>query len=236
MSQLFASGGQSIGASASESVLPMNILGWFPLRLSGLISLLSKRLFKSLLQHHNWKASILHCSAFFMVQLSNPYMTTGKTITLTRWTFVGKMMPLLFNTLSRFFIAFLQRNKHFLIMVQSPSAVILEPEKIESATVPIFSWSISHEMMRLYAMILLFGMLSFKPTLSLSPLTLIKRLFSSSLLSAIRMAQFSSVQSLSLIQLFVTPWTAALQASLSIINSWSLLKLIPLSWWCYPTI
>ena len=113
MSQSFSSGGQSIGASASKSILPMNIQGSFPLRLPGLISLLSKWLFKSLFQHHNWKASILHCSAFFMVQLSNPYITTGKTITLTRWTFVGKMMSLLFNMLSWFAIAFLPRSKRF---------------------------------------------------------------------------------------------------------------------------
>ena len=123
MSQLFASVGQSIGASASESVLPMNIQGWFPLRLTGFISLLSKGLFKSLFQHHNWKASILHFSAFFMVQLSNPYMTTGKTITLTRWTIVGKVM-----SPSRLVIAFLPRSKCLLISwLQSPSAVILEP-------------------------------------------------------------------------------------------------------------
>ena len=85
---------------------------------------------KSLLQHHNWKASILSHSASFMVQLSHPYMTTGKTIALTRQTFVGKVMCLLFNTLSRFVIAFLPRSKHLLISwLQSPSAVILEPPK-----------------------------------------------------------------------------------------------------------
>jgi len=84
LSKLFASGGQSIGISASASVLPMNIQDWFPLGLTGWISLLSKGLFKSLLQHHSSKASILQCSAFFMVQLSHPYMTTGKTIDLTR--------------------------------------------------------------------------------------------------------------------------------------------------------
>ena len=87
MTQVFASGGQSIGVSASTSVLPMNIQDWFPL---GWISLQSKGLFKSLLQHHSSKASILLCSAFFVVQLSHPYMTTGKTIALTRRTFVGK--------------------------------------------------------------------------------------------------------------------------------------------------
>ena len=85
---------------------------------------------KSFLQHHNSKASILWCSAFFMIRLSHPYMTTGKTITLTIWTFVGKVMSLLFNILSRFVTAFLPRSKHLLILwLQSLSAVILEPQK-----------------------------------------------------------------------------------------------------------
>ena len=100
MSQLFASGGQSTGVSASASVLPMNTQNWSPLEWTGWISLQSKGL-KSLLQHQSSKASILQCSAFFIVQLSHPYMTTGKTITLTRWTFVGQVMSLLFNMLSR---------------------------------------------------------------------------------------------------------------------------------------
>ena len=96
MSQFFTSGGQSIGASALASVLPMNIQGWFPLGLTALISLQSKGLdFKRLLQYHSSKASILRHSAFFTVQLSHPYMTTGKTIALTRWIFVGKVMSLL---------------------------------------------------------------------------------------------------------------------------------------------
>ena len=98
--QFFASGGQSIGASASASVLPMNIQDWFPLGWTGWISLQSKGL-SSLLQHHSAKASILPCSAFFIFQLSRPYMTTGKTIALTIWTFVDKVMSLLFNMLSR---------------------------------------------------------------------------------------------------------------------------------------
>ena len=94
---------------------------------------------KSLLRYHSSKASILRCSDFFMVQLSHPYMTTGKTIALTRWTFVGKVMSLVFNMLSRFVIAFLPRSKQFLISwLQSPSAVILEPKKIKSLTVPLF--------------------------------------------------------------------------------------------------
>ena len=133
MSQLFTSGGQSIGVSASAGVLPTNILDWFPLGWTGLISLKSKGALKSLLQHHSSKASILQCSAFFIVQLSHPYMTAGKTIALTRWTFVGKVMSLLIDMLSRLVIAFLPRSKHLLILwLQSPSAVILEPPKIKS--------------------------------------------------------------------------------------------------------
>ena len=124
---------------------------------------------KSLLQHHSSKASILRCSAFFMVQLSHPYMTTGKTIALTRRAFVGKVMSLLFNMLPRLVIAFLPRSKHLLISWwPSPSAVILEPMKINSVTVSIVSPSFCHEVMRPDATILVFWMLSFKPTLSLS--------------------------------------------------------------------
>ena len=95
MSQFFTSGGQSVGVSALASVLPMNIQDWFPLGWTGWIPLQSKGLFKSLLQHHSSKASILRCSAFFMFQRSHPHMTTGKTIALTRWTFVGKVISLL---------------------------------------------------------------------------------------------------------------------------------------------
>ena len=92
---------------------------------------------KSPLQHHSSKASILQCSAFFIVQLSHPYVTTGKTIALTRWTFVGKVMSLLFNMLSRLVITFLPKSKHLLISwLQSPSEVILEPRKIKSAAFP----------------------------------------------------------------------------------------------------
>ena len=103
---------------------------------------------ESLLQHHSSKASILRRSAFFIVQLSHPYMTTGKTIALTRQTFVGKVISLLFNMLSRLVITFLPRSKHLLISwLQSPSAVILEPQKIKSDTVSTVSPSISHEVM-----------------------------------------------------------------------------------------
>ena len=111
MSQFFASGGQSIGVSASTSVLPMNTQDWSPLAWTGWISLQSKGL-KSLLQNYSSKASILWHSASFIVQLSHPYMTTGKTIALTRQTFVGKVMSLLFKTLSRLVITFLPRSKH----------------------------------------------------------------------------------------------------------------------------
>ena len=112
---------------------------------------------KSLLQHHSSKASILLCSAFYIVQLSHPYMTTGKTIALTRRTFVGKVMSLLLNMLSRLVIIFLPRSNHLLISwLQSPSAVIWEPQKIKSATVSTVSPSISHEVMGLDAVILVF--------------------------------------------------------------------------------
>ena len=119
------------------------------------------------LQHHSSKASILRCSAFFIVQLSHPYMTTGKTIALTRWTFEGKVMSLLFNMLSRLVITFLPRSKCLLISwLQSPPAVILELRKIKSATVSPVSPSICHEVMGPDAVILVFWMLRFKPTFS----------------------------------------------------------------------
>ena len=109
--------------------------GLIPFRMDWLDLLAVQRTLKSLLQHHSSKASILWCSAFFTVHLSHPYMTTGKTIALTRRTFVGKVTFLLFNMLSRLVITFLQRSKHLLISwLQSPSAVILEPPKIKSDT------------------------------------------------------------------------------------------------------
>ena len=125
-------------------------MDWFDL-------LAVQRTLKNLLQHHSSKASILWCSAFFTVQLSHPYMTTGKTIALTRWTSVGKVMSLLFNMLSRLVITFLQRSKYLLISwLQSPSAVILEPPKIKSDTASNVSSSISQEVMGPDAMILVF--------------------------------------------------------------------------------
>ena len=201
MSQLFASGGQSIGVSASTSVLHEHP-GLISFRMDWLDLLAVQGTLKSLLQHHSSKPSILWCSAFFIVQLSHPYMTTGKTIALTRqtfvdkvmslllnmlrWTFVDKVMSLLLsmlrrtfvykvmslllnmlrrtfvykvmslllNMLSRLVITFLPRSKCLLISwLQSPSAVILEPRKVKSATV---SPSICHEVMGLDAMILVF--------------------------------------------------------------------------------
>jgi len=151
----------SIGVFSNESVLH---IGWpkywsFSFNISpsneysGLISfrmdwldlLAVQGSLKSLLQHHSSKASILQCSAFFTLQLSHPYMTTGKTIALTRWTFVGKDMSLLFNMLSKLVITFLLRSKRLLIAwLQSPSTVIFEPPKIKSITVFTVSPSISH--------------------------------------------------------------------------------------------
>ena len=111
----------------------------------------------SLLQHHSSKASILRHSAFFTVHLSHPYMTTGKTIALSRQTFVGNVISLLFNMLSRLVITFLPKSKHLLILwLQSPSAVILEPPKIKTATVSTVSLSIAHELMGPDAMIFTF--------------------------------------------------------------------------------
>ena len=130
MSQFFTSGGQSIGVSVSTSVLLMNTQGLISFRMDRLNFLAAQGTLKSLLQHHSSKASILQCSAFFIGQLSHPYMTLGKTISLTRQTFAGKVMSLLFNMLFRLVITFPPRSKHLLISwLQSPSAVILEPKK-----------------------------------------------------------------------------------------------------------
>jgi len=137
-------------------------LGWFDL-------LAVQETLKILLQH-NLKASVLQCSAFFIFQLSYPHMITGKTIALTIQVFVGKVTSLLFNTLSRFVIAFLPGSKHLLISwLQSPSTVILELKKIKSVTASTFSPSICYEVMVLDAMILVFWILSFKPVLIFKP-------------------------------------------------------------------
>ena len=171
ISQLFASGGQSIGWIFRTDFFRMD---WLDL-------LAVQGTLKRLLQNNSSKASILPSSAFFIVQFSHLYMTTGKTIALTRWTFVDKVMSLLFQMLSRLMVTFLPRSKHLLISwLQSPSAVIQEPRKIKSATVCTVSPSISQEAMGPDAMILVFWMLSFKPTFSLSCLAFTKRFFSSS--------------------------------------------------------
>ena len=169
--------------SFSFSVSPSKEhLGLISFRMVWLDLLAVQGTLKSLLQHHSSKASILQRSAFFTVQLSYPYMTTAKTIALTRLTYVGKVMSLLFNMISRVVITFLSRSKHLLISwLQSPSAVILEPPKIQSATV---SLSIFHEVIGPDAMVLVFWMLSFKPTFSLPSFTFTKRLFRSSSFSA----------------------------------------------------
>ena len=157
MNQLLTSGGQSIGVSASTSVLPNEYSGLISFRMDWLDLLAVQETLKSLLQHHSSKTSILQCSAFFIVQLSYPYMTTGKSIAFTKWTFVEKVMSLLFNMLSRLVITFLPRSKRLLISwLQSPSAVILEPKKIKSDTVSTVSPSISHEVMGPDAVIFVF--------------------------------------------------------------------------------
>ena len=127
--------------SFNFSISPSNeYSGLISFRMDWLDLLAIQGALKSLLQHHCSKASILQCSVFFIVQLSHPHMTTGKTIALTRWTFVGKVMSLLFNMLSRLVIAFLPRSNYLLISwLQSPSAVILEPKKIKFVTVSIVS-------------------------------------------------------------------------------------------------
>ena len=144
--------------SFSFSIIPSKeIPGLISLRMDWLDLLAVQGTLKSLLQHHSSKAKILQCSAFFMVQLSHSYMTTGKTIALTKQTFVGKAMPLLFNMLSRLVTAFLPRSKHLLISwLQSPSEVILKPRKVKCATVSIVPLCICHEEMGPDAMILVF--------------------------------------------------------------------------------
>ena len=144
--------------SFSFSISPFNeYSGLISFMIDWLDLLAVQGILKSLIQHHSSKASVLQHSAFFKVQLSHPYMTTGKTIALTRQTFVGKVMSLLFNMLSSLVITFLPRSKHLLISwLQSPSAVILEPPKNKSDTVSTLSPSICHEVMGPDAMILVF--------------------------------------------------------------------------------
>ena len=159
--------------SFSFSISPSNeYSGLISFQMESLDLLAVQGTLKSLPQHHSSKASILRCSAFFIVQLSHPYMITGKTIAWTRWTFVGKVRSLLFNMLSRLVIAFLSRSKHLSVSwLQSPSATILDPKKVKSATASTVFPSICHEVMGPDAMIFVFWMLSFKPTFSLSSFT-----------------------------------------------------------------
>ena len=164
----------SISPFSEQSVLVSFRIDWLDL-------LAVQGTLKSLLQHHSLKTSILQCSAFFMIQLSHLYMTTGKTIALTRWTFVSKVMSLLFNMLSRFIMGFLPRSSRLLISwLQSLSTAILEPKKIKSVTASTFPPYICHKVMGPDATILLLWMLSSKPAFLLSSFTLIKRLFISS--------------------------------------------------------
>ena len=169
--------------SFSFSISPFNEHpGLISFRMDWLDLLAVQGTLKSLLQHHSLKASIFQCSAFFTVQLSHPYMTNGKTIALTRWTFVGKVMSLLYNMLFRLVITFLPRSKCLLILwLQSPSAVILEFPKIKSATISTVLPSISHEVMGPDAMNLVFWMLSlsqlFHSPLSLSLHRLLQIIF-----------------------------------------------------------
>ena len=144
--------------SSSFNISPSNEHpGLISFRMNWLDLLAAQGTLKSLFQHHSSNASNLQCSAFFIVRLSYPYMTTGKTIALIRWTFVDKVMSLLFNMLSRLVITLLPRSKRLLISwLQSPSAVILEPKKMKSDTVSTVSPSISHEVMGPDAMILVF--------------------------------------------------------------------------------
>ena len=198
----------SIRVFSNESVLPsrwpkyqsfsFNISpsnehsGLIYFRMDWLDLLAVQGILKSLLLHHNSKASILQHSASFIVQLSHPYMTTGKTVALTTWTFVGKVMSLLFNLLSRLVITFLLRSKHLLISwLQSPYTVILDPKKIRS-------WTRCHDLM-----------LSFNPTFSLSSFTFIKSLFSSSSLSAIRLVSSAYLRLLIVLLAILIPACAS---------------------------
>ena len=169
MSQLLASG----GPSASASILPMNIHGWFPLGLTSLISLLSKGLSGVFSRTIIWKHQFFGAQPSLWSNSHTHNLTTGKIIAVTKWTFVGKVISLLFNTLCRFVIVLVPRSKHLLISwLQSPSRVILEPEKLKSA-MSTFSRFTCYEMMGPDVMMLAFWMLSFKPAFSLSSFTLI---------------------------------------------------------------
>ena len=213
ISQFFASGGYSISPSNEYSGLISFQIDWFDL-------LAVQRTLKSLLQHHSSKAPILQHSAFFMVQLSHAYLTTGKTKALTRWTFVGKVMSLLFNMLSGLIITFLPRSKHLIISwLQSPYAMILKPKKIKSVIVSIVSPSICHEVMRPDVMIFNFWMLSFKPAYSLSSFTFTKKLLSSSLLSSLRVMSSAYLRLLIFFPATLIPACASSSLAFNIMDS-----------------
>ena len=197
--------------SFSFNIRPSNeYSGRISFRMNWLDFLAIKGTLKSLLQHRNSKGSILRHSAFFIVQLSHPYMTTGKTIALTRRTFVGKVMSLFFNMLSRLVITFLPRSKLLLISwLWSPYAVILQPKKIKSITVFIVSPSVCHEVVGPDAMILVLWMLRFKPTFSLYSFTFIKRFFSSSSLSATRVVSSAYLRLLIFLPAILIPACAS---------------------------
>ena len=212
----------NIGVSASASVLPMNTRDWSALGWTGWISLQSKGLAR-VFSNTTVQKHILRASAFLIVQLSHPYMTTGRTIALTRRTFVDKVMSLLFNMLV---ITFLLRSKRLLISwLQSPSAVTLEPRKIKSATVSTVSPSICHAVMGPDAMISVFWMLSFKPAFSVASFTLIKRLFSSSSLSALRVVSSAYLRLLiSLPAILIPACASSSPAFLMMCSAWKLNK------------
>ena len=207
MTRLFQSGGHSFEAAASASVLPMNIQHWSPLGSTGLITLQSRGLSRV------FSNTTIKKHQFFGTQpslWSNSHIPTWlleKPFTLT---FVEKVLSLLLNTLSRFVVAFLPRDRCLLIScLQSPSTVTLEPKKIKSVTVSIISPSISHEVMGLDALILCFWMLSFKPAFSLYSFTFIKRLFSSSLLSAIKVVSSAYLRLLIFLPAILIPARAS---------------------------
>ena len=155
-----------------------------------------------------------------MVQLSHPYMTTAKTVAFTIWSFVGKVISLLFNMLSMFIVAFLPRKKRLLISwLQSPSAVILEPKKINHVTVSIVSPSTCHEVKGSDAMIFIFWMLSFKPAFSLFSFTFVKRLYSFSLLSTIRAVSFVYLRLLIFLPAILFPVCASSSPAVCIMYS-----------------
>ena len=206
--------------SFSFSISPSNeYSGLISFRIDRLDLVAVQGILKSLLQHHSSKASILQCSAFFIVQLSYPYMTIGKTIALTRRTFIGKVMSLLFNMLFQLVITFLPRSKRLLLSwLQSPSAMILEPPKIKSITVSTVSPFICHEVMGLDAMILVFWRLNFKSAFSLSFFTF-KRLCSSSLLSAIRVVSSAYLRLLIFLPAILIPACASSSPALLLMYS-----------------